>query len=688
MTFYISTPIYYVNGAPHIGHAYTTLVADAFARFYRQAGEEVFFQTGTDEHGLKIQREAKKQGISPQQLADKYSAQFASLFSTLQISHNRFIRTTEKIHHDVVAEVVRRMQARGDIYLARYAGWYAASDEAFYAEDEIADGKSIATGSVVEWVEEESYFFRLSKYQQPLLDYYKSNPQSILPEARRNEVVAFLESGLRDLSISRTTFQWGIPFPDDPKHVLYVWVDALTNYITGVGAFHNPTLFEKFWPCDVHLIGKDILRFHAVYWPAFLLSAGLAPPRQIFAHGWWLNEGEKMGKSKGNFLDAFQLAEEYSLDVLRYYLLREVPLGNDGNFVRARVVERNNSELADNLGNLVNRTLTMAARFLNGVCPAFEATTNPEDVAVREQAVATRERVFAHINNREPHKALEEIFGLSSHLNQYVHHSQPWSLNKLGQHQRLEQVLYHALEGIRWVSILAHAFLPQATTLVLQGLGQHDLVQATAFSTIQAFGGLQPGTPIQPPPVLFNKLELPVSNVSLHKLESPVSNQTNTQTGTQNNTQTDTKADTKTPVRKEKQMESTSSPGSQKSPESTVPAVTTPGVATLINYEQFQQVEIRVGHILAAENVKKSDKLLSLRIDVGEEQPRAVIAGIAKSFAPTELVGLRVAMITNLEPAKIFGHRSEGMLLAAETTDGKLELARYSEAVAPGTRIR
>lgn len=646
MAFYISTPIYYVNGAPHIGHAYTTIVADAFARFYRQAGEDVFFQTGTDEHGLKIQREAEKQGISPQQLADKYSALFAQLFDRFHISYNRFIRTTEDIHYKVVLEVVKRMQAQGDIFLDRYAGWYAASDEAFYAEDEIADGKSIATGSAVEWVEEESYFFRLSKYQQPLLDYYKKHPDSILPEARRNEVVAFLESGLKDLSISRTTFRWGIPFPDAPRHVLYVWVDALTNYITGVGAFHNETQFQTFWPCNIHLIGKDILRFHAVYWPAFLLSAGFAPPRQIFAHGWWLNEGEKMGKSKGNFLDAFQLAQEYPLDVLRYYLMREVPLGNDGNFVRTRLVERNNSELADNFGNLVNRTLTMATRFLQGSCPRYEETSVPEDAALRQQTVASRDRVLAAMEHREPHKALEEIMNLSSHLNQYVHHNQPWSLHKQGQQERLGQVLYHALEGIRWLGVLAHAFLPQATALLLQGLGQHDLAQATSFSSIQHFGGLQQGVIVQAPDVLFQKLE----DQSMPTTPS-------------------------VPV------------DSKDVPQNPPAASSTPGVAT-ITYDQFMQVEVRVGLILSADNIKKSDKLLSLQIDVGEEKPRSVVAGIAKSFSPGDLVGQRVAMITNLEPAKIFGQRSEGMLLAAETTDGKLELARYSAAVAPGTRIR
>lgn len=651
MTFYVSTPIYYVNGAPHIGHAYTTLVADAMARYYRQAGHDVFFQTGTDEHGLKVQREAEKQGITPQQLADNNSALFAKLFDQLEISHDRLIRTTEEAHHKVVTEVVNRMKANDDIYLDRYAGWYASSDEAFYGEDEIEDGKAIATGAAVEWVEEESYFFRLSKYQEPLLKHYKENPSALLPDVRRNEVIAFLEGGLRDLSISRTTFDWGIHFPGDEKHVLYVWVDALTNYITGVDAFQDTGRFEKFWPCDTHLIGKDILRFHAVYWPAFLLSAGLEPPKQIFAHGWWLNEGEKMSKSKGNFLDAFELAKEYPLDVLRYYLMREVPFGNDGNFVQARLIERNNSELADNVGNLVNRTLKMTQRFLNGECPAFEETSAEEDVALRKLAVETRDTIAAHMEAREPHKALESLMAFSSHLNQYVHHSQPWALNKQGNKERLNQVLYHSLEGIRWVGVLGHAFLPNATSALLKGLGASDVVEAALLSTLENFGGLAEGTAITPPDVLFNKLEMPKDGEE----EAP-----------------------KKPSKKKKKEKPESKEKKDESNEEN---------AGVITFDRFLEVELKVGLILTAENIKKSDKLLQLTVDVGEEEPRPIVAGIAKAFAPEDLVNQRVAVVTNLKPAKIFGRVSQGMLLAAETTEGGLELARYSEAVAPGTRI-
>ncbi|MCA9647115.1 MAG: methionine--tRNA ligase, partial [Myxococcales bacterium] len=395
-SFYVTTPIYYVNGTPHIGHAYTTLVADTLARYHRQRGDQVFFMTGTDEHGLKVQREAERRGMTPQAMADEHSARFRSLFDTMKLSYDRFIRTTEDEHARVVRTLFETLRERGDIYLGEYEGWYAASDEAFYTDEEIQDGKVISTGATVEWVAERSYFFRLSAYRERLLQWYRENPECIRPEARYNEVYSFVEGELHDLSISRTTFDWGIPVPGDPEHVMYVWLDALTNYITGVGAFSDAPEWTTFWPCDVHLIGKDILRFHAVYWPAFLMSAGLPLPRTIFAHGWWLNEGVKMSKSLGNFIDAFELLERAELDVLRYYMLREVSFGNDGNFSYRNLLVRNNSELADNLGNLVNRTLRMTERFLGGVIPA-EAEVTAEDEAIVARAFQARDAVEAHM---------------------------------------------------------------------------------------------------------------------------------------------------------------------------------------------------------------------------------------------------------------------------------------------------
>lgn len=653
-TFYISTPIYYVNGAPHIGHAYTTIVADAFARYYRQAGYDVFFQTGTDEHGLKIQRAAESLGISPRELADINSAKFLELFKKLDIRYDRFIRTTEEAHKAVVTEVVRRMIEHGDVYLAKYAGWYSASDEAYYDELEVENGRAKASGSVVEWVEEESYFFRLSRYAEPLLRWYKEDPQSVQPDARRNEVIAFVEGGLKDLSISRTTFSWGIPMPQDPKHVLYVWVDALTNYITGAGAFQDEERYARYWPCDIHLIGKDILRFHAVYWPAFLLSAGLTVPKQVFAHGWWMNEGYKMSKSLNNFIDAFALAEEYELDVLRYYLLREVPLGNDGNFARERLIERNNGELADNIGNLVNRTLRMAQGYIQNQAPAPAETNEEIDRNLRNAAAEAVQKIDEFVSKRQLHFALEQLLSWSSALNLYVHTTEPWKLQKAEDPTRLHQVLYHALEGIRILGILAAAFLPNTSDKILDALSQ-TAPEQRLFSAL-AWGGLQEGTPLNKPEILFTKFETKMT-------------QDNTNQAT-----TEAKPAEAKPAEAKKEKKDKK----EKVEEPTGP----------IDFSDFTKVELRVAKILSAERVEGAEKLLKLSVDLGEELPRTVVAGIAKSFAPEELVGLHVATVANLKPAKLFGIPSQAMLLAADRPDGKVELTRYSTDITPGTRIR
>ncbi|MFU8804235.1 MAG: methionine--tRNA ligase [Bradymonadaceae bacterium] len=639
-TFYITTPIYYVNGAPHIGHAYTTIVADAMARYQRQKGTDVFFLTGTDEHGLKIQREAEKQGISPRELVDTNSQKFKELFEQFGLTHDRFIRTSEEAHKKAVTVMVERMLDAGDIYLDKYEGWYSASDEAYYDESEIEDGIALSSGSPVEWVEEASYFFRLSKYAEPLLAWYRENPDCVAPTARRNEVMSFVEGGLHDLSISRTTYSWGIEMPTDPRHVIYVWVDALTNYITAVGAFDDEQTFDKYWPCDVHLIGKDILRFHAVYWPAFLMSAKLPLPKQIFAHGWWTNEGKKMSKSLGNFIDAFDLAKEYDLDVLRYYLLREVPLGNDGNFSQERLVERNNSELADNLGNLVNRSFQMTKRFLGDTVPNYVESTEEVDVELRRAAETARDEIDAFMEGRETHKAVERFLAFSSDLNLYVQTVQPWKLNKEGPRERLEQTLYNVLEGIRWVAVLSAAFIPDASRKILAAYGLEG-PESYALSTIASWGGLQGGVELDVPEVLFTKFDV-------KELEK--------------------KAEAEAP-KKEKKPKAEEKTG-------------------LIEFGAFTDVEIRVGEILTAEPVEGADRLLKLTANVGEEKTRTIVAGIAKSFAPDELVGKRVAMVTNLKPAKLFGILSEAMILAAETDDKKLALAEYGQNVKPGTRIK
>ncbi|AWV88798.1 methionine--tRNA ligase [Bradymonas sediminis] len=642
--FYVTTPIYYVNGAPHIGHAYTTIVADVFARHYRQRGDEVFFLTGTDEHGLKVQRAAEEQGISPQELVDTNSAKFRDLFAKLELTHDRFVRTTEADHKDAVVEMVRRMKAAGDIYLDTYAGWYSASDEAYYSEDEIEDGKAIESGSAVEWVEEKSYFFRLSKYEQPLIEWYNSQDIPVRPKARRNEIAAFVEGGLNDLSISRTTFNWGIEFPEDPEHVLYVWVDALTNYITGIGGFDEKGEPAKFWPADLHLIGKDILRFHAVYWPAFLMSAGVELPKQVFAHGWWTVDGQKMSKSRGNWVDAFELVEQYPLDLLRYFMIREIPLGSDGNFVQERIVERNNSELADNLGNLVNRTTKMMQGFLGGTVPKSVETDVEADVSLRECAAKTLTEVRDSMDKREPHHALESIMHLGNELNQYIQSTQPWKAKKEGDSERVEQILYHALEGIRWMAVLVQAFVPDAAAKILVAFGL-DPVEGARLDALQ-WGGLPAGNTITTPDVLFEKIELDVPK--------PVEKEPKK----------------KSKKKGDKKMNKDDAEGSG-----------------LIEFGDFLKVKMAVGRILSAERVDGADKLLKLSADVGEDAPRTIVAGLALAFEPEDLVNKQVAMVVNLKPAKLFGIKSEAMVLAVKDADGGLELAFFSDNIVPGTQI-
>ena len=629
--FYITTPIYYVNGAPHIGHAYTTLVADAFARHFRQRGRDVFFLTGTDEHGIKIQRAAEERGISPQQMCDENSAKFRDLFDRMELTHDRFIRTTEDDHETVVLDMVERMKDAGDIYLDKYEGWYSASDEAYYDEDEIEDGRCIATGSEVEWVEEDSYFFRLSEYEDELLEWYNDVEGSVAPDARLNEVRTFVEGGLNDLSITRTTFDWGITYPDDPDHVLYVWIDALTNYLTGIGRIHEPAKFEKYWPCDIHVIGKDILRFHAVYWPAFLMSAGIEPPEQVFAHGWWTVEGEKMSKSKGNWVDAADLVEEYDLDVLRYFLIRELPFGNDGNFARERIVERNNSELADNFGNLVNRTTRMVESFLDGVVPDVDEPTEDIDVALHEAASAAVAKVETQMDHRESHRAIETAMELSGEVNNYLQKTEPWALNSEGNQERLEEVLYHALEGIRWAATLLHAFIPHTTDRVFEAL-RLEPESARSFGSLE-WGGLRAGLEIEQPEVLFKKLEYE-------------------------------------PEEEEEEED-----------------VAEEEESNLVSFDHFTDIEFRVGVIRKANPVEGADKLLKLTVDVGDQEDRTVVAGIAKSYEPEELEGLRLPFVTNLEPAKIFGIESQAMLLAATNADDDHVLPTFGDDVDPGDSI-
>jgi methionyl-tRNA synthetase len=470
-TYYLTTPIYYVNDVPHIGHAYTTVAADAVARYQRLLGRDVYFLTGTDEHGLKVERSAQRQEIEPQALADQVVQRYQALWETLEIDYDDFIRTTEDRHAAGVRKLWSLLRETDAIYKGVYEGWYNVSDEAYVPDSQVVDGADAETGDPLERVQEESYFFRLSEYQQPLLDHIRAHPEFIQPDNFRNEIVSFLEQGLRDLSISRTTFTWGVGVPEDPDHVIYVWIDALTNYISALGyGSDDEGLYEKFWPADLHLIGKDILRFHAVYWPALLMAAGLPLPRRIFAHGWWTKDGQKMSKSKGNVLDPFGLAERYGADQLRYFLLREVPFGQDGDFSDAAMVRRANEELANDLGNLLNRTLAMQRKYL-GEEVGLPGVATDADADLKAQLDGLPAAYEQHMAELRFHRALEAVFEVVRRGNLYVDETAPWVLNKEGDSERLTVVLANLLETVRIAALHLWPVMPVACERMFEQMG-------------------------------------------------------------------------------------------------------------------------------------------------------------------------------------------------------------------------
>ncbi len=502
--FYITTPIYYVNDVPHIGHAYTTLACDVMARFHRLNGDEVLFLTGTDEHGQKVEKAAAAAGEPPQTFVDGVSQNFRALAKAMKYSNDDFIRTTEPRHIEASQALWKAIEASGNIYLGGYEGWYSVRDEAFYAEDELVAGpggkKRAPTGADVEWVKEPSYFFKLSAWQDRLLEFYEKNPQAVQPDSRRNEVISFVAGGLRDLSISRTSFTWGIPVPDAPGHIMYVWLDALANYLTEIGyPGGKDGKFARFWPADVHVVGKDILRFHAVYWPAFLMAAGLEPPRRVFAHGWWTVEGEKMSKSLGNVVDPHEMIERYGLDPFRYFLLREVPFGNDGDFSQAALIQRINSDLANDLGNLFQRSLSMIQSYFAGVLPK-PAQFSDADRLLIEQATKLHPSVGAAIGRQALHEALGEIWRVVADANRYVDGERPWTVRKTDS-VRAGTVLYVLAETVRHIALLLQPFMPDSAARMLDQLAVP--VDARTFAYCGVRGQLVSGVQLPKPEGIF-----------------------------------------------------------------------------------------------------------------------------------------------------------------------------------------
>ena len=676
--FYITTPIYYVNARPHIGHAYTTLVCDAVARRKRMLGYDTFFLTGTDEHGQKIERSAARANTTAQKFADEVSSLFRSLFDRMNITYDDFIRTTELRHQRGAQELWRRLQDRGFIYKGTYTGQYCVSDEA-YVEGAKPGDPCPDCGRITETVSEENYYFKLSELADKLLEYYRDHPDFIRPETRRNEVIAFVKGGLRDLSISRSTFTWGIPVPGDPKHVMYVWLDALSNYITAIG-FGSPdpaeqTKYERYWPVDVHMIGKEIIRFHCVYWPAFLMAAALPLPQHVIAHGWLLFEESKMSKSRGNIVRAETVIDVLGNDALRYFLLREVVFGSDGSFSFDALVQRYNSDLANDLGNLASRTLTMINRYFNGHVPypSPHSARKEADDAIRAQAQAVIAEFSALFDDYQFSRALETAWSLVGSVNKYLVEQEPWVVaEKQGEEDkaRLATILYTSAEALRVVTALAHPVLPESTARIWQQLGLGEISRLNLAEL--KWGQLPLGGKL-------GKVEPVFPRADKTAIERMQQMEQDRAAGQQSATSAAGEASPAKPA------PASPAPAETKAP-SAAPAA--PVVDGKISIDDFMKVELRVGQVKTAEKVKGADRLLRLEVDIGTEV-RQVVAGIALAYDPATLIGRKVVLVANLQPRKLRGLESNGMIVAASVgEEGKPVLAGFLEDVPVGAKLK
>ncbi|MFC2342517.1 MAG: methionine--tRNA ligase [Negativicutes bacterium] len=638
-SFYITTPIYYPSAQLHIGHAYCTTVADTIARFKRLAGYDVFFLTGSDEHGQKIQRSAAEKGVTPLQYVDPIVAGFQKLWQRLAISNDDFIRTTEDRHVKVVQEIFRRIYEKGDIYKGEYKGLYCTPCEAYWTEHQLKDGQCPDCGRPVEEVAEEAYFFKMSHYADQLLSHIESHPDFIQPTSRRNEMINFIRQGLDDLCISRTSFDWGIPIPTDKKHVIYVWFDALTNYLTPVGFLSDPKKFHRYWPADLHLVGKEIVRFHSIIWPAILMALDLPLPKQIYGHGWLIVNGDKMSKSKGNVVDPNLLIDEFGADAIRYFLLREINLGQDGNFSRDALISRINADLANDLGNLLHRTLNMIGKFQGGIIEG-SASKRPVDEALVADAMDTVSTYEAEMEKLALTPAIKTVWAFIGRANKYIDETAPWALAKdPSKKAELAAVLYHLAESLRIISGLISPFLPQTAPKIRQQLGCVDALAAPSLDDLKIWGRLPAGQKIGAAEPLFPRIETEEGSTAptppAAKLHAPQTKKTVAESAE-------------------------------------------------ITIDEFSKIHLRVVKILSAEKVPETDKLLKLRVDLGSEE-REIVSGISQHYTPEQLIGKTVVMVVNLKPTKIRGILSQGMVLAASQGD-QLKLLGVDMPV--GSQIR